>query len=100
MEIKEQRDGDSLTIWISGRLDTNTAPEAETRINNALEGIKHLMLDLADLEYVSSAGLRTILCLHKTMEKREKGGLKIAHLKDEVKEIFEITGFTVFLNIV
>lgn len=98
MEIREKREGNSLTVRISGRLDTNTAPEAEAQINNSLEGVDQLTLDLSELEYVSSAGLRTILCLHKLMA--GKGELIIAHLKDEVKEIFEITGFTVFLKIV
>ena len=58
MEIVKTREGDKLTLALSGRLDTLTAPQLETVIKNELDGAKDLVLDLKDLIYVSSAGLR------------------------------------------
>mgnify|MGYP000763694901 FL=1 len=56
-----------------------------------------LVIDMKNLAYISSAGLRVILKLHKELVK--KSGLKLINVKDEVREVFEITGFVDFLNI-
>ncbi|MDD3585927.1 MAG: STAS domain-containing protein [Thermoguttaceae bacterium] len=99
MEIKEIRDGDKLTIALEGRLDTMSSAAAESNIQKKLDGILHLTLDLEALEYVSSAGLRAVLSLDKILD--SKGGdMIITHVREEVLEIFEITGFTDILKIV
>ena len=91
MEIVKKREGDKLTLALSGRLDTLTAPQLEAVIKNELEGAKELVLDLKDLIYVSSAGLRVLLMGHKTMSKI--GSMSLCNVCDDIKEVLTITGF-------
>ena len=98
MEITKSKNNDLLVLVIKGRLDTNTAPELEKVALEDLEGIKKLSLDLGELDYISSAGLRVILMLHKTMSGKG-ASLVVCHPKDEVMEVFDMTGFSSFLTI-
>ena len=84
------------TLALVGRLDTMTAPELETEISAMLPTVQSLTLDMEKLDYISSAGLRVILKTQKALEK--KSGLKLTHVSDEVKEVFDITGFSDFLS--
>lgn len=97
-EIREIKDGDKLTVSISGRLDTNTSLEIETRILGRLDGATSLLIDLSELEYISSAGLRTLLTIQKVFA--PQGEMKLMNIKEKIMDIFEITGFTAVLNIV
>lgn len=97
MNCNVEKNGESYTVLLSGRLDTMTAPQFEEIIGEALENAKELTLDLQNLEYISSAGLRVILLMQKTMDK--KGKMKLVHVPQSVLEIFEITGFSEFLTI-
>ena len=85
------------TLALEGRLDTLTAPELETEISAILPSVQTLILDMEKLDYISSAGLRVILKTQKALEK--KAGLKLTHVCNEVKEVFDITGFSDFLTI-
>lgn len=76
---------------------TTTAPELDVFAEKELADTQELVLDFADLEYISSAGLRVLLKLQKVMNK--KGSMKLIHVGDVVKEVFEITGFTDILTI-
>jgi len=87
-----------MTIALSGRLDTVTAPELELEISNALAGITELILDLEKLDYISSAGLRVLLSTQKTMN--ERGIMTVKNVNSTIMEIFEVTGFTDILTIV
>ena len=98
MEIKKTIDGKNLSIKLLGRLDTNTAPELDENIKEDLKAVEAIDLDLKDLDYISSAGLRTVLVIHKTMSAKQ-GSLVIRNVKDEVMEVFDMTGFSSFLNI-
>ena len=98
MEIIKSKDNDLLALVVKGRLDTNTAPELEKVALEDLENVKKLCLDLGELDYISSAGLRVILMLHKTMSGKG-AALVVAHPKDEVMEVFDMTGFSSFLTI-
>ena len=91
MNISKTEEKTSLLIKLSGRLDTNTAPELEAEVNRSLDGIEQLTFDLADIEYISSAGLRVLLYAHKRMS--GKGSVKVTHVNETVMEIFEVTGF-------
>ena len=91
MDIEKQKDGKKLDIKLTGRLDTKGAPELMEVINDYLDGVEELTLDLSDLIYVSSAGLRVILSAQKIMNKQ--GAMKITHVQDIVMEVFESTGF-------
>lgn len=84
-------------VSIAGRLDTTTAPAFEEEIIKITEGATELVLDFADLEYVSSAGLRVILKTQKAM--KTKGSMKIINVNEMVMEVFEITGFVDILTI-
>ena len=92
MTIEKTQNGNELMIKLSGRLDTITAPDLEAELKSCLVGINGLVFDLAELEYVSSAGLRTLLMAQKTMNRL--GEMKIVNVCEEVKEIFDITGFS------
>lgn len=97
MIINCNKEGEKLSVLIEGRLDTTTAPEFEGSIAENLNGISELVLDMTKLEYVSSAGLRVILKLQKTMSK--DGKMTLTGVNESVMEVFEITGFYDILNI-
>ena len=97
MEIKKTQNGSELTVALEGRLDTVTAPELEAALGG-LEGVTKLTIDMEKLAYVSSAGLRVLLNAQKKMAKNG-GSMVVRNANDELKEIFEITGFDSILNI-
>lgn len=97
MTINKIIDGSKMVLEIGGRLDTTTAPELEAAVKESIDGINSLDINLAELEYVSSAGLRVILSAQKTMNKQ--GDMVIRNVNDEVMEIFEVTGFVDILTI-
>ncbi len=97
MTINKIADGDKLTIGVEGRLDTMTAPELDAEVKTGLEGVKDLVLDLAKLEYISSAGLRVVLAAQKLMN--TQGSMKLVNLSPEVREVFDITGFSDVMTI-
>ena len=82
---------------IMGRLDTITAPALDKTINENLGEIKSLILDCKNLEYISSAGLRVLLSTQKKLQ--QKGTMKLKNVREEVMEVFEITGFADILTI-
>jgi len=95
MDIKKTSNGDSLVVELTGRLDTTTAPELEAALE--LDGVKDLVLDFLNLEYISSAGLRVILAAQKKMS--SQGSMVVRNVNDTIKEVFEITGFIDILTI-
>ncbi|MBQ0036639.1 MAG: STAS domain-containing protein [Firmicutes bacterium] len=97
MEINKTIEGDSLIIALTGRLDTTTAPELETELKSSIEGVKTLTLDFANLEYISSAGLRVLLAAQKIMN--TQGEMSVINVNDEIKEVFDITGFNDILTV-
>jgi anti-sigma B factor antagonist len=97
MDIEKKGDETARVLAVSGRLDTTTAPELEAAINGVTGEAQSLKLDIAEVDYVSSAGLRVILAAHKTMS--PKGGLTVSGAKPEIMEVFEMTGFSDILNI-
>lgn len=97
MTIVEERNNDVLTLKIEGRLDTTTAPTLEKTINEILDGVTELILDMNQLTYVSSAGLRVLLSTQKKMNKQ--GTMKLIGVCEDVMDVFEMTGFVDILNI-
>ena len=93
----EKKFSDVNTIVLSGRLDTVTAPQLEAELEKILSDSDALVLDMANLEYISSAGLRVILKAQKAMN--TKGTMKLIHVGESIMEGFDITGFSDFLNI-
>ena len=97
MNIEKNQNGSELVVKVIGRVDTVTAPELESQVKELLEGITNLELNLEELEYISSAGLRVILSLQKIMSKQ--GRLIITNVNETVQDIFEVTGFSEILTI-
>ena len=97
MTIRMEKQADKLMLAPEGRLDTVTAPELEQTIKENLDGVAALTFDLANLEYVSSAGLRVLLSAQKAMNGR--GEMKLCHVNETIMEIFEVTGFSDILTI-
>lgn len=97
MNIEKKTENEKVILAISGRLDTQTAPELEKELDNLEEGCKELVLDMSELAYISSAGLRVILKAQKYMS--AKGEMKLIGVNESVMEVFEITGFLDILTI-
>lgn len=97
MTIEKKLDGAAVTLKIVGRLDTATAPALEGEIDSILSTVQELTLECTELEYISSAGLRVLLKAQKAMD--EKGGMKLEGVNEDIKEIFDITGFSDILTI-
>ena len=97
MNIEKKLEGTTLTIALEGRLDTTTSPDLEEALGESLDGVTALVFDFTKLDYLSSAGLRVLLSAQKRMNKQ--GSMKLVHVNDAVKEVFDITGFADFLTI-
>ena len=98
MEIIKEKNGTAVTMSLQGRLDTATAPQMEAELKKDMEEVTRLILDMRELEYLSSAGLRVILNAQKMMGKRG-GGMVVRHVNETIMEVFELTGFSDILTI-
>ncbi|MEA4925228.1 putative anti-sigma factor antagonist BtrV [bioreactor metagenome] len=97
MEIKKSKNAGTLTLALKGRLDTATSPSLNAELKEPLGGINELIFDFAELEYISSAGLRVVLAAQKVMNKQ--GKMIIKNARENIMEVFEITGFVDILTI-
>ena len=97
MTIEKNLNAAELTVKVTGRLDTTTAPQLEASLNESYNGVTKLVLDFASLEYLSSAGLRVLLQAQKTMNKQ--GEMVVRNVNETISEIFEVTGFSDVLTI-
>ena len=97
LNIANTREAAKVTLALEGRLDTTTAPQLETELKAALPDADTVCFDFEKLEYISSAGLRVLLSVHKQM--KDKGGMELCHVNEAIMEVFEVTGFTDFLTI-
>ncbi|MDD5793893.1 STAS domain-containing protein [Clostridium sp. HCP1S3_B4] len=97
MIIKKKQENNKMVIELDGRLDTNTAPKLEEEVNNVLDNIENLEINMENLQYIASAGLRVLLSLHKKIMK--KGTMVIVGVNETVMEVFKVTGFSDILTI-
>ena len=97
MTITKNLEGKKLTVALEGRLDTGTAPQLESELKTSVGGVEELVLDLKDLAYMSSAGLRVLLAAQKVINRQ--GSMKVVNVNETIAEIFEITGFNEILTI-
>ncbi len=97
LNINKETNGSALKITLEGRLDTTTAPQLEEELKGGLDGVTSLVFNLASLEYISSAGLRVLLSAQKVMNKQ--GQMVVRNVKDDIMEVFDITGFADILTI-
>lgn len=98
MNIDFKKDGTTLTVTPEGRLDTATSPELEKRMTPEIEGMTEIIIDLANVEYVSSGGLRVLLAVEQELEERG-GKLTVIHVNPHIMEILDITGFLDIINV-
>ncbi len=98
MTIQKTLDDKKLTVSIEGRLDTLTAPELEEMLEPAMNGLEALVIDLTDLAYISSAGLRVLVNAAQVME-AQNGEMKVLNANADVRNIFDITGLTDALGV-
>lgn len=90
MTITKTAAANELTVKVAGRLDTTTAPGLDEELKKSLEGVKKLVMDFSELEYISSAGLRVIFSAHKVMNRQ--GEMVVRGANEDVMEVFEVTG--------
>ena len=95
LEITQTREGNKLSCKLSGWLDPNTSPDLINKID--LNDITSLVFDMSDVEYVFSAGLRSILMLQKLLE-FQGGTIKLINLSEDIRNIFECTGLDSILE--
>lgn len=98
MEITVSANENATTLAVVGSIDTNTAPQLEAAVGSALEASENIVFDLAELEYISSAGLRVVLATQKTVAKTA-GSFVLRNMQPSVKEVFDITGLSSVLTI-
>jgi len=98
VEIGERRDGDILILSPAGRIDNDTSQDFQTRLLAALAPAAAVLVDFSTVEYISSAGLRALMMGSK-QAKATNGRLAVAALGPVVKEIFEISRFSMVVQV-
>lgn len=98
MKITENRTEDTILLTVEGRVDTNTSPQLQERLLKAFQKGSRVILDLEQVEYVSSAGLRALLIGQKTANSK-KGSMKLIHVQEAVQEVLDLSGFSAILTI-
>ena len=98
MDIKKKEENEILTLLVEGRIDTITAPEFQKQLLNAIEQAQKIIIDLAQVSYISSAGLRSFLIGQKTVNAQKKT-MELIHVAEEIMEVFRMTGFSNVLTI-
>lgn len=91
MDVQVQREGASARVAVSGSLNTNTASQLEGELEPLFGEVTEIAFDFSDLDYISSAGLRVIMM---TFKRLGGTGVSVAGASDEVREVFDITGFS------
>ncbi len=91
MTIKATENDKTCTLLIEGRIDTMTAPQLELTFAEYAENCEKMIFDLAETDFISSAGLRVIVVAHREMQK--KGGLVLRNLSKNVRTVITLTGF-------
>ena len=97
MNVNKMIEGNKLTLAVDGRLDTNSSPALLKEFTDISEGVNELVVDLEKVDYISSAGLRVLLSMRKIMN--DQGKMTIVNATRDMRDVFEMTGFTDILNI-
>jgi anti-anti-sigma factor len=98
MEITTQQNADAITLSIDGYIDSSTATELESRMHIACNATKNLTINFAKVDFISSAGLRVLLIAQKALAAKN-GRMVIINVNDNVRELFDLTGFSDILTI-
>lgn len=97
MDVNMTREGTQLNVEVVGRLDSLTYTELEEALENAYDGVELLVMDLGQLEYVSSSGLRVLLGASQTMD--EQGKMVVRNVTDPIRKVINMVGFDSVLHI-
>ncbi len=98
LNIVKKQEGNTLTVRLEGRVDTNTAPEFQSEVEPLLGNISKLKLDFEQVEYISSAGLRVLLTFEQEMEEKDSV-MELYNVNEIIHDVFDVTGFTDILTI-
>lgn len=99
MNIETRDENGVAVVLLTGEMDTTTSPEAESFLNDLQqEGKNRILLNLEKLDFISSAGLRVLLATAQNL-KSEGGELRVSNLNPDVKEVFDISGFSTLLMV-
>lgn len=97
MTVEKEKNGGCLNVKIDGSVDVNTSQGFRSEIIDELDDVSLVRFDMEKMDYISSAGLRVILEIFQILD--DKGGrVSLVNVRDEVREIFEVTGFTNFME--
>jgi anti-sigma B factor antagonist len=95
--ISQEKDGNKLKLFLKGEINVATSRDFEAFINDNLAGVSELEVDLEDIDFISSAGLRVFLTAQNIMD--QQGKMVIRNVPENVMEVFEMTGFSDTLTI-
>jgi len=98
MEITKTNDGENMTMVVGGRLDAVTSVQFDSEVSGVPETVKNLVFDFAQLDFISSAGLRVIVNAYKTMKGRG-GGVKVLNANSTVMNVLKLTGLASVIGI-
>jgi anti-anti-sigma factor len=99
MDISEDRKADAVVLALSGKLDATTAKTFEDKILGVIgSGAQRVVVDLAQLEYVSSSGLRVFLVAAKRLQ-ATNGKISLCGLQDHIRQVLDLAGFSSILSI-
>ena len=98
VKISSVRDGEKLTLKLSGKLNIDSANFAKNEILSALDGVKNLTFDLNGLEYISSSGLRILIAAMKKI-RAQGGDMTVKNVGEQVREVLNMTGFAQIFNL-
>lgn len=97
MTAKKEKMNDRLRVEISGSVDANTADSLRSAVMDELDDVTIVVFEMAEMDYISSAGLRVILEVYQTLDERD-GKVVLENVREELREIFELTGFSDFME--
>lgn len=98
LQIVKELAEDTLTIRLIGDLNVKTSPKLDEELDSSISGVKELILDFTEVEYISSAGLRTLLTTEKNM-RSQKGKMILRHVNSAVMEIIRLSGFAQVMTV-
>ena len=98
LQIKKEKVGEVLTVHIIGDLNVKTSPELEEELTKSISDVKKMILDFSNVEYISSAGLRVLIAMEKSM-RHQGGSMTIRHVNPAIKEIIRLAGFLQVMHV-
>lgn len=97
MTVEKEKNGDSLSVKINGSVDANTAGELRSELIDELDDIRLVHFLMKEMDYISSAGLRVMREVYQTLEEKD-GSVILESVREELKDIFELTGFADYME--